>query len=140
MILNLVAEKVHDIDKPIWREDEINDYLCVSPNCYVDPEDPFHWGMQNKYILKHFLDNDKIRLLSKEQYSDQEDTFYFLNIRNNQDLTCENFYDKFSQETLEFLQKTNMPILLWYPLESAGTIQLDSFISLMEKRKKYFKK
>lgn len=92
-----------------------------------------HWGLPNKTLMLHFTKGNLVNLLLKNDYKGQDNTFYLLNIRQNDDI--ENFdWNSLSEDCLNFLRSTEIPVLFWYPLESIANINIEVFKRIIEHR------
>lgn len=136
MKINLIVEDVFEIPGDPYPTVDYNEYLFKTITC-EKPKDrtKIGWGMGNKMLMYHFIKNGYVCVVNRNSYVDQPNSYYLVSIRDQNDLTNANFLNNITQDVVDFLRITRIPILLWYPLEHSGNID-DIITTGLEIRKK----
>jgi len=138
-MINFVVEKIYpSFDDDVRNHDNYIDFICTTPGC-VTAEDPNHWGPANKLTLKQLIYSKHVKLITKQEYNTDGTSFYLINMKNNDDFINQEFWNNMPNDTFDFLRNTNVPILLFYPLESMSDLLIDkqNVINLIKKRNSY---
>lgn len=138
MIDFIVDEIYPSYDDGVRNHENYVEFICKTPGCTI-PIDPNHWGPANKITIKQLIYSNHVQLITKEQHTTDNPSFYIINMKNNTDFINQDFWNNISEDTLIFLKNTNIPILLFYPLESITDLLKDKqhLINLIQKRNFY---
>lgn len=134
MKITFVVDRVNNINEASDTQ-KLTDYICATPGCYAQENtNTAGWHYHNKALIREFVKNDYIDLVEFKNYSTNSQSFYVVNIANMLHLTNATFYNFLTEDAIDFLRKTNIPILLFYPLESTGWLQKNTYLNIIEKR------
>lgn len=134
MKITFVVEKITDL---IYNKDDeglTSEFVCATPNCYHADKKEFGWKYHNKREIADLVNFGYANLLTKEMYSHSQNSFYLICISQKYDLEEQFFWNYMSSDTIDFLKRTNIPILLYYASEGVGFTDYKYYIKMIEKR------
>lgn len=124
MSITFVVDKIHDLSSRI-HSCSVANYICTTPGCYPAELENGGWGNMNKEVIADFVNSGYVKLVTKEDYKGEENAFYLVNLAKKDHFTV--FYNFFDHNIIDFLKKTNIPILIYYSLEGIGFFKLKDF-------------
>ena len=135
MKITFVVDRIIDLNQVNWTESN-SDFICTTPGCLAANNQNFGWRYINKEIIADFVNNGYIDLVEKDSYIHKSYSFYVINISNAEHLIDQTFWNYIDEKTLDFLSKTNIPILLFYPLEGTGYLATEVYTGIIDTRNK----
>ena len=130
MKITFVVDKVHDIYKRDWTE-KVTDFLFQTPGCVSANDDTFGWRYHNKELIANHVNSGHVDLVSYKDYTYNPYSYYVINIGRIEHLLNPTWIYHIDQDVFEFLNKTNMPILLFYALEGTGFLRVEDYKNIV---------
>ena len=127
MSITFVVDEIHDLNTQIYSCDNIQ-YICTTPACYSAQSEGGGWASMNKEVLADYVNSGYINLVTKETFIDQINAYYLINLSSHNQFKSGIIWKFFDEARLDFLKSTNMPILLYYPLEGVGFFAIEDFL------------
>lgn len=137
MKITFIVDKICDntATEILNRKHTITKFVCSTPGCQASENEKEGWKYANKqliYDLRHF---GYIDLINKnDYYRNDNHSFYLINISKSNHLINQTFWNFMGDDTIEFLKRSNVPILLFYPYEGTGYVEKDVYLNIIKKR------
>ena len=136
MKITFVVDKICNIMQNEWT-DKVSDFVCTTPGCVAANNDNHGWRYLNKELIRDFVNLGYINLKTVDNFINTSYSFYVINISSAEHLIDQTFWDFMDSKTINFLKTTNIPIMLFYPLEGTGYLDKSVYVNIIKKRNNY---